>query len=297
MIDFVDLREFAPLGNRTLLQAIEAEGDSFRDVGINSTLRLCHFMAQAYVESNGFRVVEENLRYSAARLCKVWPKRFPTEEAAKPYAMNPKALAEKVYGGRMGNTEAGDGYAFRGRGIKQLTGRDNYRAFTAWARKRFDNVPDFEEVPDVVATVPWSIRSALFYWDTARCNRFADKNDIRGLTKAINGGQNGFADRREAFRNACAVWDEAETISRIGKPASQSNIGKASIVGMLTGGAAVAPQAIEAVDQASQAIYSGRGLADAIGAPFFTVVLIAIVIGLLLYILRDRIFIAKNEGL
>lgn len=168
------LKAFAPGGKPALLKAIADAWPEMEAAGINTPLRICHFMAQISVESGGLRIVEENLRYSASRLCAVWPKRFPTLNAAEPYANNPQALANKVYGGRMGNEKAGDGWRYRGRGPKQITGRDNYRAIGR------EMGLDLEGDPDLLLEPKNGVLAAIAFWDMNDCNTPADRNDIRG---------------------------------------------------------------------------------------------------------------------
>lgn len=175
--------------------------------GISSPRQARHFLAQIGHESGGFRTVEENLTYTtAARLRAVWPRRFPTLADAQPFVRDPKALAEKVYGARadLGNTQPGDGWRFRGRGLKQLTGRANYRAFTTWARGRGFNV-DFEASPELVAMTPHADLSAAWFWARNKLNDVlvrepSEEKALRAITRIINGGTNGLADRRERLR-------------------------------------------------------------------------------------------------
>ena len=149
MITLQDLREFAPAGSPTMLVAIVEHWHFATEAGIETPLRISHLMAQLYVESAGFRSSEENLRYSAKRLMAVWPKRFPALAAAERYAFNPEALANQVYGGRMGNTERGDGWKYRGRGPKQITGRDNYRLIGGILGLDLEDDPDLLLRPDI----------------------------------------------------------------------------------------------------------------------------------------------------
>lgn len=155
---------------------------------INTRERAAMFLAQVSYESMRLSRLEENLSYSAARLCAVWPSRFPTMESARPYAMNPKALANKVYGGRMGNDTQDDGWKFRGRGLKQLTGHDNYRRHGVLLGV------DFINNPALVATPVYAVATAVSFWNTAGGNGYADRGDYMGLTKAINGGLTGYED-------------------------------------------------------------------------------------------------------
>jgi putative chitinase len=120
----------------------------------------------------------------------VWPSRFPTLEAAEPFAHNPKALANKVYAGRLGNTQPGDGWMFRGRGLLQLTGRANYQRIGD--RLELDLVA----IPDRVILPAHSLTVAACIWQDHGCNAAADLDDIARVTQLINGGQIGLASRR-----------------------------------------------------------------------------------------------------
>ena len=167
--------------------------------GIKSALRLAHFLAQAGHESGGFRVTNENLNYSAKGLQGIFKKYFPSEGIALEYAKKPQKIANRVYSGRMGNgNEAtGDGYKFRGRGYIQLTGRDNYTAFG----KSIDVA--IEENPDIVSTTH-AITSAAWFWSKNKLNEIADTGAtdevVTKITKRVNGGTIGLADRIKHFK-------------------------------------------------------------------------------------------------
>lgn len=159
--------------------------------GIDPPLRVAHFLAQVLHESGRFAIVEENLRYSAKRLREVFPKYFTAAQTER-YAGRPEAIANRVYGGRMGNgpEASGDGYRYRGRGLIQLTGRDNYRQFATWVGD------DVVANPDLVAT-RYAVHSAVFYWTRRDLNAAADADDVRAVTRLVNGGLNGLAERIE----------------------------------------------------------------------------------------------------
>lgn len=163
---------------------------------ITTPLRLAHFMAQTHVESMGYTRLVESLGYSAKRLVQVWPRRFPTLAAAAPYANNPRMLAEKTYGGRMGNTQPGDGWRFIGRSIKQITGRENYTKCAA--RTGLDLVNN----PELAADPEHSVHIACDYWGSRCINPMADHDDLEDVTQAINGGLNGINDRRAMLGKA-----------------------------------------------------------------------------------------------
>ena len=165
-------------------------------------------MAQVLQESDGMMVQFENLNYSAERLPKVWPKRFkpggPLDPAA--YAHDARKLANEVYGGRMGNMAADDGYRYRGRGLVQLTGRDSYAEATTILRKSFADAPDLVREPDAVIGAEWCLRVAAAEWSAKGCNVLADKDAIAAVTRAINGGLIGLAQRREWLKRAQFIW-------------------------------------------------------------------------------------------
>jgi len=167
--------------------------------GINTPLRVAHFLAQCGHESGGFRVTQENLNYSAKGLNGIFKKYFPTEAAATPYARNPQKIANKVYSNRMGNgTEAsGDGYKFRGRGYIQLTGRDNY---TAFGKSIGVDIPNS---PDSVATT-YALASAAWFFSKNGLHKIADEGAsdvvVTKITKRVNGGTIGLPDRIKHFK-------------------------------------------------------------------------------------------------
>jgi putative chitinase len=163
---------------------------------INTPLRLAHFLAQCHHESNGFRVVEENLNYRAAGLLRVFPKYFDLQTAEE-YAHNKVAIASRVYANRMGNgNEASqDGWKYRGRGYIQLTGKDNYAAFN-------DRLPeDIASNPDLVAT-KYPMLSAALFWDHNKINAVIDNDaSVYDVTRKVNGGLNGIEDRMQLFEH------------------------------------------------------------------------------------------------
>ncbi len=165
---------------------------------INTPLRLAHFLAQCGHESGGFKAVQENLNYSADGLKKIFPKYFPGN-LAESYARNPEKIASKVYGGRMGNgtEETKEGFKFRGRGYIQLTGKDNYTAFAKAINE--DTVAN----PDLVAT-KYPLASAAWFFSKNGLNAIADKGaddaTVTSVTKRVNGGTIGLADRIKHFK-------------------------------------------------------------------------------------------------
>lgn len=174
------------------------------DYEINTAQRIAAFIAQCSHESAGFTALKENLNYKAATLRKIFPKYFPTDEIANDYASRPDkqaAIANLVYANRMGNgsPESGDGYKFCGRGLIQLTGRDNYSWFAASL-----NI-SVEEASEYLQTFEGAAQSACWFWETNNLNRWADAGDIVMLTKKINGGTIGLEDRKKHYEHALHV--------------------------------------------------------------------------------------------
>ena len=171
------------------------------DYDINTPQRIAAFVAQCAHESGGFVALKENLNYKAATLRKIFPKYFPDDATAAKFAGKQEAIANKVYASRMGNgpEASGDGFRYCGRGLIQLTGKNNYQAFA-------DSLEmDVEDVPEYLATFEGAAQSACWFWESNNLNRFADKGDIKGLTKAINGGYIGLEDREHHYNHALHV--------------------------------------------------------------------------------------------
>jgi putative chitinase len=160
--------------------------------------RLAGFLAQIAHESGGFNFVKENLNYSAKGLMGTFKKYFPTEALAKEYERKPEKIANRVYANRMANGDeaSGDGYRFCGRGLIQLTGRANYTKFAQ------DLGISIEETIAYLETPAGAVSSAGWFWDNNNLNQYCDKNDFITLTKRINGGTIGLADRQHHFEIA-----------------------------------------------------------------------------------------------
>lgn len=187
-----------------------AGGQTFLDASeISRTpLRVAHFMAQILHESGAFTIQYENLSYSAERLPVVWPSRFRPKGPLDPsdYARNPQRLANVVYGGRMGNDAPDDGYAYRGRGLLQLTGKNSYREATTLLRGKYPDAPDFVATPDAVLSVDWCLAVAAVEWQAKGCNALADQDDIEAITRRINGGLIGLAERNSWAKRCKPLW-------------------------------------------------------------------------------------------
>lgn len=178
--------------------------------GINTNKRLAHFLSQTTHESNNFTVLEENLNYSATRLNQVFPKYFRNagRDATK-FARKPEAIANIVYASRMGNGNeaSGDGFRYRGRGIIQLTGKNNYRDFGATVGK------SSEEVTEYVMTKEGAIQSALWFWNSRNINNAASGDDVAAVTRLINGGTNGLEDRRDRYNRILNILSKTPVAS------------------------------------------------------------------------------------
>jgi putative chitinase len=183
--------------------------------------RLACFLAQTGHETQGFAKLSENLSYRRARLVEVakaspagsrWRSILP--DAAK-LAHSPMALAEAVYGGRMGNTLPGDGYKFRGRGMMHTTGRANYEALTEGLARKLGAVPDFTLHPDLLESPRWAALAAGLFWDDHDLNADADAGRFDRITQTINGGQNGRMDRRERWRRARDAVQAAQSVGAV----------------------------------------------------------------------------------
>lgn len=178
---------------------------------INTANRIAGFIAQCAHESADFKQLEENLNYSENALGAVFGRYFDADkggrDAAK-YARNPEMIANYVYQdefrtkrGAMGNVNEGDGWRFRGRGLKQLTGRNNYTAFGKTVNMTAEAAADY------VSTPKGAVESACWFWDTANLNKIADKGDIVAMTKKINGGTIGLEDRTDRWEKALKIID------------------------------------------------------------------------------------------
>ena len=188
---------------------------------INTKQRIAGFLSQCAHESGGFTLLEENLNYRAATLAACWPNRFaelgpdkkpkrdpkgaliPTKVALS-IEKKPELIANMVYSSRMGNgpAESGDGFAFIGRGLKQLTGKDNYTR----CGKALE--VDFVSNPKLLLEPKYASLSAGWFWSANKCDQFADSGDIQGLTKRINGGLIGLSDRQARYEKCLASFSE-----------------------------------------------------------------------------------------
>lgn len=178
----------------------DALSQALPDYEINTPQRIAAFLAQCAHESGGFTAIKENLNYKADSLCRVWPRYFNAGNAAQ-YAHNQEAIANRAYGGRMGNGDeaSGDGWKFCGRGLIQLTGRSNYQAFADSLEISIDDASEY------LKTFEGCVQSACWFWEANNLNQWADAGDILTLTKRINGGTLGLEDRKKHYEHALHV--------------------------------------------------------------------------------------------
>ena len=197
----MELRErvglLVPLAWATLI------AECITDAELSTPERLAAFVAQCGHESQDLTRLEENLRYGVARLRAVFPRYFPTLSEAAVYAGRPERIANRVYASRMGNgpEASGDGWRFKGRGLLQLTGRS---AYAACSLALFHDGRLLQE-PSWVAEPKGAARSAAWFWLSRACNALVDRGDLNGLTRRINGGLLGQADRVERYQKALVV--------------------------------------------------------------------------------------------
>ena len=199
MIDAVVIKSIAPQASGSIVDGVAASmGKVVDHADLTTDLRLAHFLGQLAHESAGFSSVEENLNYRAARIRQVWPKRFSSVAVAQPYASNPEKLANRVYANRMGNgpESSGDGWMYRGRGLIMTTGREAYEKLS----ERMG--VDFIANPDLLRAFPYAILSAAEFWKSRNLNPFADRDDVVTITKRINGGTIGLAERKTYLARA-----------------------------------------------------------------------------------------------
>jgi putative chitinase len=208
-MDFFTRDHLAALipGNPKVDAWYEALVEILPKYGVNTPRRVAHFISQCAHESNNFRSLEENLNYSADALTRVFPRYFGAgKRDATQYARQPEKIANYVYmdefrTAKMGNTQPGDGWRFRGRGLKQLTGRDNYTRFGKSVGMTA------EQAAEYVATEKGAIESACWFWDTNKLNTIADTDDVVLMTKRINGGNIGLEDRQQRYNRALPLLE------------------------------------------------------------------------------------------
>jgi putative chitinase len=183
-------------------QWFEAIYEILPEYEITTPQRVAAFLAQCAHESGGFVFLKENLNYKAASLRRVFPKYFPDDAIAAQYAGKGEMIANRVYANRMGNgpEESGDGFRYCGRGLIQLTGKNNYTFFAGSL-----DIP-VEEASEYLQTFEGAVQSACFFWEQNKLNQWADAGDILTLTKRINGGTIGLEDRIKHYEHALHIF-------------------------------------------------------------------------------------------
>lgn len=195
------LKQALRISDETAAKWIEPLNAAMEKFGINTPARKSAFLAQIAHESQGLKALTENLKYSAEGLLKTFKKYFKTDSDAQSLARNEEKIANRVYAGRMGNgnEQSGDGWKFRGRGLIQLTGKENYqKCGTALGVDLVNN-------PDLVSTPQYAALSAAWFWSVNGINELADKGDLLAMTKRINGGTIGLEERKKLYDTASSV--------------------------------------------------------------------------------------------
>lgn len=201
LIDEIQLKDCLPeASDQNIALYTQAIDDALNEFDISTPQRIAAFLAQIGHESGSLKFVKENLNYSAQGLLKTFPKYF-TADVANQYQRNPEAIANRIYANRMGNgpEESGDGWAFRGRGFIQVTGRTNYQACGDFLGMDLVSDPSYLETPEGAA------RSAGWYWASRNLNALADVGDMKQITRKINGGYIGLEDRIKHYNHALEV--------------------------------------------------------------------------------------------
>lgn len=209
MTNPVTLEILQAICTKTSNSVLEKYVDPINSVGkyydmFDNVHRIAAFIAQTAHESGGYNIITENLNYSAKGLMSVFRKYFPSEDLARQYERQPEKIANYVYSNRMGNGDeaSGDGWHFRGRGLIQLTGRNNYTAFATALGMSIEDTVNYMNTQDGATA------SAGWFWDTNKLNRYCDDRDFVGLTKRINGGTIGLEDRQNLYDIALTVLQE-----------------------------------------------------------------------------------------
>lgn len=195
--------------NKNIEQWYESLSKFFPEYEMTTNERIASFLAQCGHESLDFTVLKENLNYSAQGLANTWPSRY-SQTPKPPYTpnalalqiqRNPEAIANNTYANRMGNGDvaSGDGWRYRGQGLIQLTGKQNYSKFA-------DAIGmDLSEVPDYLSTCDGAVHSACWFWQVNNLNRWADQGDVKEVTRRINGGYHGLEDRTNRYNRAMQI--------------------------------------------------------------------------------------------
>ena len=187
--------------DKNVVDEIIADQDILPTFGVDTPKKIAHFLAQTAHESGGFKIAIEDMNYTAKRLTEVWPNRFPTLDAAAPFAGNPQKLGNSVYANRMGNgpPASGDGFRFRGRGLLQLTGRNMYKGVGQATSL------DLENHPEIAEHFEDALKIAGGAWKFDGVDKLSENASVEKYTQKINGGQIGIVQRKKLFAKAMAL--------------------------------------------------------------------------------------------
>lgn len=203
MITTDKLKQFIP-NNKHIDEWCDSLNRILPNYDIDTDKRISMFIAQCAHESDDFNALSEDLHYRAETLMRFWPGLFPNIDIANQYAMQPEKIANRAYGNRMGNgnEESGDGWKYRGRGIIQITGHENYTKLSNFLNKTVD------ETVQYLSTFDGSVESACWYWKLHNINPFCDIEDVTKVTEIINGGHNGLGleDRKNKYNSAIKIF-------------------------------------------------------------------------------------------
>ena len=204
-------------GNKEADEWHQALVDVLPKYNINTIDRVAAFMAECSHESGNFTVLEENLNYSWQQLRKVFPRYFPTDALAQQYHRQPEKIANRVYDdanrqSKLGNTQPGDGWKYRGRGVIQLTGKNNYTAFAASIGQTLDQTVEYLKTKD------GALESACWFWNNRKINPVADTKNIDAVSKLVNGGDIGLAERRDLYNKSVKILNESAPVSPAPSP-------------------------------------------------------------------------------
>jgi putative chitinase len=289
MLTEADIKRFAPRAKREYVAALLGGIEHLRAAGVlESELRLAHFMGQVGAETDGLTIVRESLTYTtAARLRTVWPARFRNKSDAELAHLlrNPVALGDSVYGGRMGNNQPGDGYAYRGGGYLQTTGKHAVQSYC--------KVCGIDLRSDILDDIAATLRFACVEWERSGCNQWADENDITKVSKAINTGSAtsnvkpvGMSNRQAWFAKAWAVWGgkgkpdavaEAQTST---KPAMVATAAATTVAAIPS----VPASWVESISSVTAWQVAGEKVAGfakaALGSPLVAILIAGVVLGI-----------------
>lgn len=201
--DFTEEKFSQIINNPHSAEWFVAISDNLPEYQIDTKLRVAAWLAQIGHESGSFKWLTENLNYSADRLLQVFPYYFSDIETASQYARHPEMIANRVYSNRLGNGNeaSGDGWKFRGRGLIQLTGKENY---TKCSQALYGDLSLLDN-PDLLAEMDGAVRSACWFWNSRSLNGYADASAMETITRRINGGLNGYEDRMARYNLALSI--------------------------------------------------------------------------------------------